>query len=708
MKEEAHCILKEIKIISAHKRLLFIRKLLLGIGVLRLIKEITQFGLLNRAEFKCILVVFYTFTYFLPVILEKQKEHAILVSFALAEIINVIMIAYAFFLQTQCAMLWIQASAIASFYYQGCLIIDFKHHALFSLKQTLIWVVPSLLYTDGFLLDPLIVLFGTVGTFAFYLSGSYFDYLKDLDMCKAKFEIQTTNEKIQSIVNAVTDSFVVLDQKMSKKYSNLAFDHQIQDEEITMFLKENRYHRRYYSGNSTTNQLYNDIEDSFQNQIGTEIGFGVTRCGSEYFEWNGKLIVWESTPSIILFGKNVTHILDLEKESSENKYKSALLKTVSHELRTPTNAISGMAQMIKSSGEMSAENEERLEIIMGSCSYQLCLINDLLDYAQILAGCLKTIKEPFNPAKLVIECLKLIKIQTQGRSVLLEEKLVDLPEMLVSDQHRLKQVILNLLSNAKKFTLQGKIILKARYYDKKLEIKCKDTGVGIPPGKLSVLFTQFGKIDNSASINPHGVGLGLMISNMLIKELGGDRIYVKSIEGKGSCFSFILNVDEDKSLEIPKENSNVMVPSIHVKTLLTKAQVLIVDDTYFNILFLSHILKAEGILFSYVLSGKDAIEKIKKIEFACVLMDCEMPLMDGWETSKLIRAMSEKKEISKMPSIIACTAHSSDEIRIKCLESGMDDVLIKPSSQELSVSKIKNWIHIYLRKFSNDPPANGS
>ena len=395
-----------------------------------------------------------------------------------------------------------------------------------------------------------------------------------------------------------------------------------------------------------------------------------------------------------MFGKKVTHLIQLEKESLENQYKSALLITVSHELRTPINAVIAISEMIKSSEDISKENEERLDIISGTSTYQLCLINDLLDFAQIIAGCLKISQIPFNINNLLVECLRLIKIQLQGYDIKVELKTFNLPEIITSDPYRIKQIILNLLSNAKKFTKQGVITLEAKHSEQYLTIKCTDTGIGIPKDKMSLLFKNFGKIENSFSINPQGVGLGLTISNMLVMKLGGQKINVWSELEKGSCFSFTIKLgdSQDSALEIPDENSITNLPSTITKSMPYKIEILIVDDVYFNIIALIQILKNENFNCSYSLNGEDAIFKIKTKNYACVLMDCEMPIMDGWETTRQIFLLKANHKIDVIPIIIGCTAHSSEKIRLKCVEAGMSDVIVKPCPKEFLVLKVNYWI----------------
>ena len=181
---------------------------------------------------------------------------------------------------------------------------------------------------------------------------------------------------------------------------------------------------------------------------------------------------------------------------------------------------------------------------------------------------------------------------------------------------------------------------------------------------------------------------------MLVKELGGDGIHVESEIGKGTCFSFTLKVEEANSsdIDIPGENLNIFIPSLYVKSLSRKITILIVDDTYFNVLAFKQILKSEGINCEYALSGEDALIKLKEREYACLLMDCEMPIMDGWETTKRIHLMENNKEIAHRPAIIAYTAHNLDIVKQKCIESGMDDVLIKPCERDILISKVLYWI----------------
>ena len=406
--------------------------------------------------------------------------------------------------------------------------------------------------------------------------------------------------------------------------------------------------------------------------------------------------MWEDKKVVILFGRDVTELIKFEKENMENSYKSSLLITVSHELRTPTNAMLAMSEILLDSKELSAENQERVTIITSFCSYLLCLINDLLDYAQIMAGCLKTVKVSFNLPKLLKECLSIFDIELNRANICSEIFYFNLiPDEIITDPYRLKQIIINLLSNAKKFTQYGSIKLSISYNAPMLTISCKDTGTGIEESKISTLFKTFGKIENIL-LNPLGVGLGLYISNMIIHELGGNGLRVSSILGEGSVFTFQIPIGVSSDLspecEIADENSNISLPNSITTKLLEKYKILIVDDTYFNILAYFQIFKGEGLLCEHAMNGSDAIEKIKIMSFNCIIMDCEMNNISGWETTKVLKVLEANKEIKRLPPIIGTSAYDSDSVREECLSSGMDDFLAKPCPKKDTIEKIMHWI----------------
>jgi CheY-like chemotaxis protein len=399
--------------------------------------------------------------------------------------------------------------------------------------------------------------------------------------------------------------------------------------------------------------------------------------------------MWDDKKAMILSGRNVTKMVQMEKLKSESEYKTMLVNTVSHELRTPANAILTSAKLVQQSGELSKTNADRIDLLISSCSYQLCLINDLLDYAQIVAGSLKISKLPVKIRSFFEECSKFIEVQLSPE-VSLHKSLDCIPKVLLLDPNRLKQIILNLLSNARKFTRKGSITFEVTYRAPNLIISCKDTGIGIPQDKLAKLFTQFGKLENGEALNSQGVGLGLVISNMLVQKLGGNGIVVTSVPGKGSCFSFGVQAEEVglAASGVAEEDSSVFLPGMLTKSLHFRVDVLVVDDVYFNIMAYLQIFKAEGIYCDYALSGEEAIEMIKRKKYALVLMDCEMPGIDGWQTVERLAEMRKKGQVGGLPPIIATTAYNREDVREKCFSVGMHDVVMKPCEKRELMAKV--------------------
>lgn len=349
-----------------------------------------------------------------------------------------------------------------------------------------------------------------------------------------------------------------------------------------------------------------------------------------------------------------------------------------------------MAELIMDDPKVSQENKERLDIIYCSCSYLLCLINDLLDYSQIVAGCLKVSSIQFDLNSMVEECFKTIQIQLRNKSIDLKLIKTQVPDFIISDPNRLKQIILNLLGNSVKFTLEGSITLEIQGSGNKLLFAVKDTGVGIPSEKIPSLFRQFGKLEQTLALNPQGAGLGLFISNMLTFKLGGSGISVVSEQGSGSCFSFEITLEEnhcEKDAELKKSKKNNQVCGD-----LAGSTILIIDDTPFNVMVMQQILEKEGFVIENSNNGQDGIEKVMAKAYDLIFMDCEMPIMDGWETTKQLKILKDSSKVEKLPIIIGYTSHNYSNIIEKCKEVGMDDVIIKPYPREKLIKRVKKWI----------------
>lgn len=642
-------------------------------------------------EHKCVCMFSLMLGHLQQKILKKYPWTSVFMSLAIGEMYNFLLLYYAHNLFPEVGILWGQVAIYVTYFYQSFMIIGFKSCFVFSFKQTLIWSIPKLYSTSKeFNLSELISAVFTLYIVSLFCSLS--NYYKDIDIFKAKYEKKILSDQMSLIVETIPECISVITVDLKEVFSNSCVKVLTKNKALLIYLKDCVYNNKFNNTFDENTSIFDDIVTSLTYPIETQVSFGVVSKNECLFEWSGKIVAWDGTKSIILSGKNVTNVVKAEKENATNAYKSALINTISHELRTPTNAILTVGSLIKQSSELSAINSERIDIVLGSCTYQLCLINDLLDYAQVIAGSLKISTLPVNINNLILECANCIVVQLDSKIELIKV-LKDIPEVLITDPNRLKQILLNLLSNARKFTKEGSITLEVSYSPPELTISCKDTGIGISEEDLSKIFTKFGKIENSSGMNPQGVGLGLFISNMLVKKLGGTGIKVFSKVDQGSTFGFTIIVDEpNNEIDIPEEGSFISLPCMFMHSLSHKTEILIVDDTYFNIMAVAQLLKVEGIGHSYALSGKEAIEKILSNQYSCVLMDCEMSEMDGWEATKSLINLSKEDCSIKLPPIIGTSAHSEDEIKEKCLSSGMCDFIPKPCAREVIMQKISHWI----------------
>lgn len=432
---------------------------------------------------------------------------------------------------------------------------------------------------------------------------------------------------------------------------------------------------------------------------------GVVAFKNKAIEIGISRISWNQATCLLVTLRDVTEILELDKQKAESNFKSVLLRSVSHELRTPTNGILGMIELIKNdkTQALKPENTYRLEIAMNSCKHLIYLINDLVDFSQIVAGTLKLGFVNFELKKLLQDCMSLIEIGATRRNIKLFLRISpNTPDVIYSEPNRLSQILLNLLSNSLKFTEQGSIsILVKQVSQDSLLISVKDTGIGIPKAKQNELFRAFGKLDDdlSSKLNPLGCGLGLHISNMLVQYLGGDPMLLKSSKEQGSEFSFKLplkvKADKLKSEDsFIGEHTNVKIPTsltsfnrnpFRTTEYPTCKSILVVDDSEFNRMVMCQIIQTLGITAAEAINGKDALNYIKfhKNHREClkmILIDYEMPDLKGYQLSQIISDMADKGEISPKPLMILSTANSDQETLKKSLDAGMKGYIKKPCS----------------------------
>jgi signal transduction histidine kinase/CheY-like chemotaxis protein len=378
------------------------------------------------------------------------------------------------------------------------------------------------------------------------------------------------------------------------------------------------------------------------------------------------------------------------------KSKQQFLSNMSHEIRTPMNAIIGFTKVLLKT-ELTAKQNEYLTAIKISGDALIVLINDILDLAKVDAGKMSFEKTPFKVASSISAMLHLFETKIQEKNLSLIKKYDSkIPEVLIGDPVRLHQIILNLVSNAVKFTAEGNItisvnLLKENEESVTIEFAVTDTGIGITENKIERVFDNFQQASSNTARIFGGTGLGLAIVKQLVEQQGGN-VQVKSQLGKGATFSFTLDFLKTT------EKANAETESVELALGITNIKVLVVEDMILNQLLMRTILDEFGFERDIASNGKIAIEKLGEKNYDIILMDLQMPEMNGFEATHYIRNTLK----SNIP-IIALTADVTTVDLAKCKAVGMNDYLAKPIDERLLHSKIVNLVKKQLLYFGNQP-----
>ncbi|MCF8233996.1 MAG: response regulator [Bacteroidales bacterium] len=374
-----------------------------------------------------------------------------------------------------------------------------------------------------------------------------------------------------------------------------------------------------------------------------------------------------------------------KEEAERNSFlKSLFLATMSHEIRTPMNGIIGVTDMLKHT-PLTEEQEDLVNIIYVSGNNLLTIINDILDFSKIEAGQLELESVRFNLRTIINEIIRLLDIKANEQQDELHADLdKHVPTFVIGDPLRLKQIIINLVNNAIKFTKKGKVTLKAEQIseeDKKIKLKFSviDTGIGISEEGRKRLFKSFSQLSESTQRKFGGTGLGLAISKNLTQLMEGE-IGVKSQEGKGSTFWFTAVFDKvDNRGE--KEDQRSSAKKKQKSTDERKLKILLVEDNKINQKVALASLKPFGHDIKVAENGEEAIEKYKNGTFDVILMDIQMPVMDGYSATREIRKI-EKTENRPHCKIVALTANARKEDQDESFKAGMDDFISKPFKRQ--------------------------
>ncbi|MEH2181727.1 MAG: ATP-binding protein [Nostoc sp.] len=546
--------------------------------------------------------------------------------------------------------------------------------------------------------------------------------------------LKASKQYIDQIVTSMADALLVTTLSGEIKKVNYAAQILLQYNEleligqpITKFIKEvNKYPL-----------IIGDIEnigrfhDQEKNPLIKEVE---TVC----YPKSGKTIPVAFSSSIVKteiehFQGYVYILRDMTERKQAELAKQEFLAMISHEVRTPIASVIGMANLLQYT-ELTAEQQDFVETIYTSGTSLLKIINDFLDFSKIQSGNLELEAEPFVLRNCIHEALYMLAPTAREKGLKLTFfNTPELPTTILGDITRLRQVLINLLCNAIKFTETGTIeisVITRKNSDinhsfaantEEIQFSVKDTGIGIPRDRLERLFKAFSQVDSSITRQYGGTGLGLAICKQLCELMGG-KIWVESELNAGSTFYFTITasvIPEESAASVVFSQQEIQkaIKSPQVEQLVFKSQeifsvsassspfpdlhklrILLTEDNLVNQKIALKQLKNLGYSADIANNGKEALQLLEKIPYDLILMDCQMPVLDGLETTKQIHRCQESSFASgRRPVVIAMTANAMKQDKQMCLDAGMDDYLSKPVMKENLAATLEYWGNVILR-----------
>ena len=416
-----------------------------------------------------------------------------------------------------------------------------------------------------------------------------------------------------------------------------------------------------------------------------------------------RLLDQEIEQKKLLEERNQSLLQARRSAESANRAKSDFLASMSHEIRTPMNAIVGLSDLLLDTN-LDEQQRSWLSSVNSSCNSLLTLISDILDLSKIEAGRMERQRKKFQPANLIAEALALLRPMAGQKGISIEGELSqEIPETVTGDAQKLRQILLNLLGNALKFTREGGIQLRANWLaSSRLRIQVRDSGIGIPAKKLASIFEPFTQVDASTTRSYAGTGLGLAISRQLIELLGG-QLWVESQQAvagdpppdwqpqqlTGGCSFWI-----ELPLELVVGQQDSAARNLEDPVLQENIRILVAEDNPMNQRVILALLDRFHQNADVVETGRAAVEACRQQNYDLVFMDLQMPELDGLQATAQIRQLAAGNQ----PYIVALTANAFEDDRQRCLAAGMDDYLSKPVRRQQLALALHQYLEVQEKK----------
>jgi signal transduction histidine kinase/ligand-binding sensor domain-containing protein/CheY-like chemotaxis protein len=384
-----------------------------------------------------------------------------------------------------------------------------------------------------------------------------------------------------------------------------------------------------------------------------------------------------------------------EQLTEASRAKSLFLSNMSHELRTPLNAVIGFAQLMDRDPALNAGQKESLGLIQRAGEHLLELINDVLSISKIEAGKLVLVDQVFDPRRMLQSVEEIARVRAEAKELHLSfESSGQVPRAVRGDEGKLRQVLINLLGNAVKFTDRGRVTLRCEWKDDdRARFEVEDTGVGMTEAEVGTLFEAFVQTESGKSAK-EGTGLGLVISRQIVRLMGGD-ITVRSTKGEGTVFAFEVALPQTTEAEVRRERRKVM----GLEAGQAAPRILVVDDSRENRLLLGRLLESIGMVVTEASNGQEAVDRWESWRPDLIFMDLRMHGMDGYEATREIRRREAEAGASARPScpIVALTASAFEHERGTILEQGANDFVTKPFREDTIFEKVGEFLGVRYR-----------